>query len=182
LTVGYYYLPSGRCIHGPYRAEGDIKPDVPAKQPDISLAEIEVRLKIRDTHEIEKWLERNFKQHAAKFRELLAFDNYSASGYPGFDNLYSALTTAHPKVKLTREIVRKELRVALMDYLRNNMGEDVLVDPMENKVVQVGLITLGEEIPGGLPNLPLYQALRENYEKERKELAADKKIDKDGAR
>ncbi len=182
LTVGYYYLPSGRCIHGPYREEGGIKPDVPAKQPDISLDELEVRLKIRDSHEIEKWLENNFKRHEKKFRELLVFDDYSCSGYPDFGKLYSALTAAHPKSKLTPEIVRKELRVALIDYMRNSLGEDILVDPMQSKIIQAGLVTLGKELPGGLPALPLYQAIRRNYEKERKALVAAGNADRDASR
>jgi len=174
LTVGYYYLPSGRCIHGPYRDDGGITPSVEVKEPEMSVPEFEARFAIRDSHEIEKWLEKNFETAEAPLRELLAFDGYSSEKYPQFDEVFALLKEKHPDAALTKDLVRQELRFGLIAYLRNHRGEEHHVDPQENLLLQRGLLVLGEAIPGGLPDLPLYNALRQKQEEEQKKLAAAK--------
>ncbi|MCX7935661.1 MAG: hypothetical protein N3A66_10450, partial [Planctomycetota bacterium] len=77
-----------------------------------------------------------------------------------------------PDLPLDREMVRKELRYAILSYLKNNLGEPWHVDVEENPILQHALLALGEVMPGGLPNEPLYQAIRQRIEAEQKKLAA----------
>jgi len=104
--------------------------------------------------------------------ELLVFDGFACEKYPQFDDIYALLQQKHPDGGLSREIVRKELRYAIVSYLHHNLGEEIHIDTQESYLLQRGLLTLGEGMPGGLPDLPLYNALRERHEEEKKKLAA----------
>ena len=172
LTIAKYYLPKGKCIHGPNKPDGGIKPDIEVKQADLSPLEIEAHWQIDENRDIENWLKEKFSKHEKVFRELLAFDNYSPEGYPGFEELHKQLNARYPKLHIEPDTLRKEIRFHLRRFLKNNRGEDVPVDIEENAILQHALMRLGEMIPGGLPEVPVYQALRRRLEEEAEEVAA----------
>lgn len=167
LTIAKYYLPNDECIH-----KKGIEPNVTVEEPDPEWSEVDARLKLRDNRDIEKWLDQHFAQNEKAFREALEFDNFDPSRYPTFDELITSLQQKYTTLTLTPEAVRKELRFALRNYLRNNKGEELPVDLEENTVLQHAILELGKRIDGGLPDLPIYQALKKRVEEKAREIAA----------
>ncbi len=172
LTIAKYYLPSGKCIHGPNKPSGGIKPDIEVKEPNLSFAEVDSRWKIRDSHAFDEWLEKHFKEFEKTLRDLAIFDDFNADRYPKFGEIFAEIKQKYPDLPLDREMVRKEMRYAILSYLKNNLGEPWHVDVEENPVLQHAILALGEVMPGGLPDEPLYQAIRQRIEAEQKKLAA----------
>jgi carboxyl-terminal processing protease len=166
LTIAKYYLPNNECIH-----KKGIAPDVEVKESEMEPQEVEARWKIRENHEFDLWLEKQFPAHEKEFRELIAFDNYDPEKYPEFGSLMENLKKKYPDLQLTAEMVRKEIRYAFGWFIRSHLGEDFHVDLQESTVMQRSLIELGDMMPDGLPDIPVYKAMREKYEEEQKKLA-----------
>lgn len=159
LTIAKYYLPKGECIH-----KKGIEPHVKSDDAPMSASEVEARWTLRDNHELVEWVEKHFDTFGKQLRDLLAFDNYSVEGYPEFEGLYKAMQEKYPNLKLTKEILRKELRVGIFSYLKDRLGEEnQVVDVQESETLQQALVVLGQKLPSGLPNLPLYNAFREKF-------------------
>lgn len=171
LTIAKYYLPSGECIHG--RDKG-IKPHVEAEEPEFDKAERDLRIKDIDNRDFSIWLEENFDANKDKFIALLEYDNNDPKAYPGFDALYDMLKKKYPDIELTPEIVRKELRGSLFAFLRESRGmENYPADVESSIALQRGVLVLGEKM-GGLPDIALYNSLKEKFKEEDKKLAAAK--------
>lgn len=169
LTVAKYYLPNGDCIHGK-----GIEPDRKVPENDLSVAELEARWKIRDQHDVMFWLEENdrFNRNEATYRRLLEFDNLDPNAYPEFDSLLSTLRGKYPKEMIDAELARKELRYGIASYLRDFKGENHYVDLEENSYLQEAVVVLGEAM-GGLPDTPLFAAIRNMAEENRRKLAEE---------
>ncbi len=171
LTVAKYYLPNGDCIH-----EKGIEPDNKVPENELSVAEAEARWKIRDQHDVMFWLEENdrFNKYETQYRELLEFDNMDADAYPEFESLYNTLVAKYPKEMIDRELVRKEIRYGIASYLRDFKGENRYVDLEENAYLQEAMVVLGEMI-GGLPDTPLFTAIRQLSDENRRKVAEEDK-------
>ncbi len=171
LTVAKYYLPNGDCIH-----EKGIDPDNKVPENELSATEAEARWKIRDQHDVTFWLDENdrFNRYEQTYRALLEFDNMDASAYPEFDSLYDTLVAKYPKEMIDRELVRKEIRYGIASYLRDFKGEERYVDLEENAYLQEAMMVLGDMI-GGLPDTPLFAAIRQLSEENRRKVAEEDK-------
>ncbi|MDR1534410.1 MAG: S41 family peptidase [Planctomycetota bacterium] len=169
LTVAKYYLPNGDCIHGK-----GIDPDFRVPENELSGNELEARWKIRDQHDVMFWLEENdrFTRHEDEYRRLLEFDNLDPYAYPEFDSLLAALQIKYPKDQIDAELCRKELRYGLTTYLHDFKGENRYVDLEENSYLQEAIVVLGEAM-GGLPETPLFTAIRGMAEENRKKLSEE---------
>jgi carboxyl-terminal processing protease len=169
LTVAKYYLPNGDSIHGK-----GIEPDYKVPNNELTVAEAEARWKIRDQHDVMFWLEENnrFLRHEAEYRRLFDFDNFDPYAYPEFDSLLAQLQVKYPKDKIDAELARKELRYGIASYLHDFKGESHYVDMEENSYLQEAVITLGEAM-GGLPDTPLFSAIRVKAEENRRKLAEE---------
>ncbi|MDR2391383.1 MAG: S41 family peptidase [Planctomycetota bacterium] len=176
LTVAKYYLPNGDCIHGK-----GIEPDRKVPETELSATELEARWKIRDQHDVMFWLEENdrFLRHEEEYRRLLAFDNLDPYAYPEFDSLLASLQAKYPKEKIDSDLGRKELRYGLAAYLRDFKGENAYVDLEENTYLQEAVVTLGETM-GGLPDTPLFTAIRFMAEENRKKAEEEENALADG--
>lgn len=174
LTIAKYYLPSGKCIHGPYSATGGIKPDIKAEEQTLTLAESDIRYKLlRENHEVQLWLEEgSWKRHEQAYRKLLSFDGYEPKAYPEFADLIAKMRKKYPDAAIDEELMRSELRFGIASYLRDFHGEDIYTDLQESVVLQQAIAVLGEEIGGGLPDLPVYKAILERVEKAKSKLTA----------
>ncbi len=169
LTVAKYYLPNGDCIHGK-----GIEPDYKVPENDLSVAELEARWKIRDQHDVMFWLEENdrFNRHEREYRRLLEFDNLDPKAYPEFDSLLATLQKKYPKEMIDAELARKELRNGIASYLRDFKGENHYVDLEDNTYLQEAVVVLGEAM-GGLPDTPLFNAIKQLADNNRRKLAEE---------
>ncbi len=169
LTVAKYYLPNGDCIHGK-----GIEPDNKVPENDLSVAELEARWKIRDQHDVMFWLEENdrFVRHEQEYRRLLEFDNLDPRAYPEFDSLLATLQKKYPKEMIDAELARKELRHGIASYLRDFKGENRFVDLEDNSYLQEAVVVLGEAM-GGLPDTPLFHAIKSQADANRRKLAEE---------
>ncbi len=172
LTIAKYYLPNGECIHGRDRG---IAPHVEIDEPEVGMIERDARWKIHDNREIELWLEKHFEKNEQAFRELLEFDEYDPAKYPEIEQLRAELQKKHTEAEISEELVRKELRFALRTFLRDKYGEeDHSVDIQESVVLQRALVALGEQMEGGLPDVPLYNVFRDKFQKKEQVAANDR--------
>lgn len=175
LTIAKYYLPNGDCIH-----EKGIEPDYKVPLNDLPVAEAEARWKIRDQHDVAFWLEENnrWDRYEHEYRRLLEFDNMDWTAYPEFESLYDTLVAKYPKERIDHELVRKEIRYGIAAYLRDFKGEQQHVDLEENPALIEAMMVLGDAT-GGLPDTPLFGALRRIADENRAKLA-EEDADSDG--
>ncbi|MBN2712049.1 MAG: PDZ domain-containing protein, partial [Planctomycetes bacterium] len=169
LTIAKYYLPNDECIH-----KKGIEPNVTVEEPEMTPNESEARWKIREDRDLQNWIEKNFAKYEQKLRELMAFDGFKAENYPEMDSLVKLFQEKYPKLVIDPEMVRKEFRYALRNYLRNNKGEDMPVDIEDNHILQYAIFKLGEMIPNGLPKLPIYEEVSKRVAEEIKVAEAEK--------
>ncbi|MBI4582764.1 MAG: HEAT repeat domain-containing protein [Planctomycetes bacterium] len=132
LTVKYYYLPSGKCIHTirdkdgkviPGK-EGGVEPDLavePETYPSWLLEEFE---KIRGSKKLVEYAARNFDQ-IKNF--VLEGDGRDPSKYPGFDELYKSLDT-HATPDQVRQLIRYQIRRRVEDSLGKELASDFQED------------------------------------------------------
>ena len=179
LTIAKYYLPGGECIHG--RDKG-IKPHIEQEEEEFSKAERELRLKQLENRDIAIWLEKYFDNEKEEFMALLEYDNNNPQAYPHFDELYGILLEEYPDIKFDKDIVRKELRAALFNFVRESRGiEDYPADIQRSEALKRAIAVMGEKI-GGLPAVPVYDEFKDrwsNQENEQSQKNDDSSIEKE---
>ena len=160
LTIAKYYLPNGECIHG--RDKG-ITPHVVQEEQEFTEAERKLRIKQLENRDIAVWLEKRFDENKDQFIAAMVFDNNDVNSYPYFDELYDTLKVAYPDIVLTKEIVRKELRSSLFNFIRESRGvNDMLADLEASQALQRAVVIMGEKL-GGLPDIPVYNSFKEKW-------------------
>ena len=170
LTIAKYYLPNGECIHG--RDKG-ITPHVVQEEQEFTEAERKLRIKQLENRDIAVWLEKRFDENKEQFIAAMVFDNNDVNSYPHFDELYDTLKTAYPDIALTKEIVRKELRNSLFNFIRESRGvNDMLADLEASQALQRAVVIMGEKL-GGLPDVPVYNSFKEKWVDEEGESKTD---------
>ena len=163
LTIAKYYLPNGECIHG--RDKG-IKPHVEQKEKEFTDVERELRIKQLENRDIAVWLEKRFDENKDEFIQAMKFDNNDTEAYPHFDELYDILVKAYPDLELTQELVRKELRSTLFNFVRESRGiDDMPADLESSEALQRAVVIMGEKL-GGLPDLPEYNIFKDKWQGE----------------
>lgn len=162
LTIAKYYLPDGESIHG--RDKG-IKPHVEVAEPELSAAEATARWEIFDSRKVHEWVEANWEAHGDVYRELLEYDGEDVTRYPGHEELRELLTEAFPKYRITDDVLRQELRQTIFAHLRDRLGDETHpVDVQASDVLQRAILVLGEQMEGGLPDVPLYNSFRHKFD------------------
>ena len=170
LTVAYYYLPSGRCIHNK-----GITPDVEEPLPIISFEQIDARLKLRDTQKPMEYVRRHIGEFQGLFIELLDDDFEDPARYPDFDAFREEVASAG--LTLDPQDIRRELRFAIQRYFESEKGTDFIVDIEDNVPLQRAIVELGTQIKTGLPKVRLYEEFRKRFderEAQRKKLEVAK--------
>lgn len=170
MTVAYYYLPSGRCIHGK-----GIEPDVKEEAPMISFEQIDARLKLRDTQKPMEYVRAHIEKSEKLFLQLLDDDFEDPMRYPDFEAFRADAATTG--IKIDDQDLRRELRFAIQRYFESEEGRDVIVDVMENVPLQRAIIELGKEMPSGLPQVRAYESFQKKFnerEEQRKKLEVAK--------
>lgn len=140
LTVQYYFLPLGRCVHtirdrrGAVVEEGGVRPDVEAAPEPIPLWRYEERERLRTHALVLDYVERHAKDLERLFLEG---DDRDPDRYPGFSQLYESLATPAPK-----EDLRSVLRAHARRRIEDRDGSDVACDVFDDVQLQVAVSEL----------------------------------------
>jgi hypothetical protein len=138
LTIGRYYLPSGRSIHinrdkfgvKPKDAEGGLKPDFEVEKKEIDAWVFSAKEKLSANQKIADYVDKLVSDDFELAKNLAINDNRNYKNYPGFNQLYRSLKTRLSKNSV-REVVRFELRRKVMDQL----GRELIYDPVDDYVL-----------------------------------------------
>ena len=169
LTVQYYYLPSGRCIHTQKDADGRVLPGGEGGvEPDIVVDEdhhpawvLEELEKIRGHARIQAYLD-------ARFGELkplgLDGDHRDAKRWPEFDALQKELETRAPA-----DVVRQLVRWSLRRRLEDERGKEFACDLQEDRQLQRAVIETLSRLDKDPAQIPAYSWLKPGPALEEKE-------------
>jgi C-terminal peptidase prc len=159
LTVGRYYLPSGRSIHternkeGKVLQQGGVKPDETIAQREFEGWKNEEWFRILETKEIEKFVNGLVDQSAELIQTLAVNDDRDPAKYPGFDELYARL-----KTPLSKEDVRRLLRPEVRRRASDLRGRRFLNDFLEDLQLQRAIYTAGKAVGLDLKSVPEYSS------------------------
>ncbi len=140
LTVQYYFLPLGRCVHtivdeNGEVLEGGVKPDVEiAAEKKISLQRAEEMERVQRSEKVAEYI----AKHAASLRELYKKgDDGSLERYPESDALYTSLGTKAPK-----DDVRRALRELSRRLVEDANNRDEAQDFREDRQLRTALVDI----------------------------------------
>ena len=155
LTIQYYFLPLGRCIHtlrdarGVVTEQGGVEPDVSLEPTRIAVWRIEERERFRNLEVVLTYVAKHFEELKPTFA---IGDGGKTETYPKFEALYDALDTAAP-----REDLRRVLRFHIRRRLEDARGREFACDYHEDRELQSAIRALLAKL-GQLPDeIPEYQ-------------------------
>ncbi|MFN7181875.1 MAG: S41 family peptidase, partial [Planctomycetota bacterium] len=144
LTIGRYFLPSGKSIHinrdkmgmKPKDESGGLQPDYQIENKEIDYWIIAEKEKLSQNQKLLEYVD-NITTRKTELAKKLAFnDNRSYKNYPGFNALYKSLKTKLNKNDV-REILRYELRRKIMDIIGKEMVYDIADDTLLAKTFDI---------------------------------------------
>lgn len=159
LTVQYYYLPSGRCIHtirdkdGRIIERGGIDPDIEEMAERIHEWEFLARERIHRDDEILKYANEHFEELKRLHDDA---DGKDPSRYPGFEDLYEKWKTTASKNDL-----RSVLRLVTRRRLEDERGSDFACDYLEDRQLQRGIVKLLDDLGKDPSSYAPYRRFRE---------------------
>ena len=172
LTVGRYYLPSGRSIHternkeGKVLQQGGVKPDEAIAQREFEGWKNEEWFRILETKEIEKFVNGLVDQSTELIQTLAVNDDRDPSKYPGFDDLYTRL-----KTPLSKEDVRRLLRPEVRRRASDLRGRRFLNDFLEDLQLQRAIYTAAKSVGLDIKTVPEYASFANSVPEPEKEKA-----------
>ena len=154
LTVQYYFLPLGRCIHtirdpdGRLVERGGVEPDVVAGQSSITESRrVEIEVLRRDDR-ILTYVDKHFEALASLYEQG---DNGKVDGYPEFEKLREELVTTPPP-----EDVRRIIRFYVRRRLEDRNGREFACDVHEDAQLRRGLVELLKKMGEDPADYPEY--------------------------
>jgi hypothetical protein len=160
LTVQYYFLPLGRCIHtirdehGVVIEEGGVKPDIEVDQEKIPAWRAEERERLRPHNLVLDYIDKHFNEISSLFTDG---DGRDPSRYPDFENLYKSLETFVP-----REDLRGVLRFHVRRRLEDARGKEFACDFQEDQQLQRGILEVLKKMGEKPEDYPRYAAIFES--------------------
>ncbi len=157
LTVQYYFLPQGRCIHTIRNAEGAVVEEggVPV---DIEVAEerlpgwrYEERERLRTQAAVLDYVDQHWSEIKGLFAEG---DGHDVSKYPGFAELHKALETS-----ATSDDVRSVIRYHVRRRLEDERGKEFACDVQEDAQLGRAILEVLKKLGERPEDYPRYAAL-----------------------
>jgi carboxyl-terminal processing protease len=176
LTVGRYYLPSGRSIHtergrdGRVLELGGVKPDETISTRDFEGWKNEELTRLRETKQIDEYLRSMVETDKDKLMALSIGDGGEPSRYPGFDELYEKL-----KTPLGKDDVRRVLRLELRKKAADVRGSEFLSDFQEDPQLQRAIFQAAKLLNVELAAILEYAAFSSKVPEPEKEKDAEGK-------
>jgi C-terminal peptidase prc len=176
LTVGRYYLPSGRSIHternrdGKVVQQGGVEPDEHVTQREFEGWKNEEWFRILGTKAVETFVNGLVDADAELVGKLAVSDGRDASRYPGFDAMYEGL-----KTPLSKDDVRRLLRVEIRRRASDLRGRRFLNDYEEDRQLQRAIYTAAKATGVDLKSIPAYESFADDVPKPEPKKTADGK-------
>lgn len=176
LTIGRYYLPSGRSIHtersrdGRVLELGGVKPDETISAKEFEGWKNEEFMRIKDTKLVEDFVREVVEKDRDLAMTLATSDGYETSRYPGFDELYEKL-----KTPLSKDDVRRFVRIELRRKASDLRGREFLSDFQEDPQLQRAIFTAAKMISLELGAIAEYAAFASKVPQPEKEKDAEGK-------
>ncbi len=141
LTVARYYLPGGKNFtrervfrDGKYEYKGGVEPDIEIKRERMPVAHLVELRALQEKKVFENYVKKHWKTHKDLFHKLAEFDARETERYPEFDAFYKSLDT-----RLTRQELRRALRIAIRREVSNVIGKEILGDLSDDNVLRRGV-------------------------------------------
>ncbi len=139
LTIGRYFLPSGKSIDAkrdkfgmkPKENEGGIKPDVVVDKKEVDYWVLAEKEKLSENKKLLDYIEKLTTDNFELAKNLALNDNKNYKNYPGFNALYKSL-----KTKLSKNSVRETLRFELRRKVMDIQGKEIIYDLSDDIVLQ----------------------------------------------
>ncbi len=165
LTVQYYYLPSGRCIHtrrdadGAILEPGGVKPDIEVSQETIPLWKAHEFEKLIEDAALQDYVRQLLNEDSeVKSREtcvnlLKSGDGGDPFRYPGFKAFYEKTKDT---VKLEPADVRVILRSELRRSYEDGTGRQLACDFQDDRQLQRGILEVLKRLSLDPHTIPEY--------------------------
>jgi hypothetical protein len=157
LTVQYYFLPRGKCIHtirdkeGVVIEQGGVEPDLVAPEDRIPAWRAEEMERLRSLAATLEYVD----SHLPELRRLyLEGDNHSADGYPELAKLHGAVESTAPIDDL-RRVVRFHVRRKIED----ERGREIACEFDEDTQLATALLEVLKQTGKAPEDVPRYDAL-----------------------
>lgn len=153
LTVQYYYLPLGDCIHtiredGAVVKQGGVEPDIEVESEKVPIWQLEERERLRTDPAILDYVDK----HAEALKRLYASGGGSEpSEYPDFQKLFETLETTG-----TEEDVRFVLRYHSRRRLEDENGREFACDYLEDQQLQAAILEMLGKLDKDPTEIPRY--------------------------
>ncbi len=134
LTVMRYYLPTGRSIN-----HIGVKPDLEIAMPKTTGEKFEAVWNLRHSGKLDEYVNANFDANKKLFGELMIYDGFDASKYPGFKDFYNGLKTS-----LSQDELREELRQALRRRIETDSGKGFPYDCQSDLQLQAAILEMND--------------------------------------
>jgi hypothetical protein len=157
LTVQYYFLPLGRCIHtirdekGNVVEQGGVTPDVEVEADRIPAWRAEEKERLRTNPLVIEYVEKHWGEISHLFADG---DDHDPTRYPGFDELQKALDSPAP-----REDVRSVLRFHIRRRLEDARGKEFACDFQEDNQLQRAILEVLKKMGERPEDHPRYASL-----------------------
>jgi carboxyl-terminal processing protease len=157
LTVQYYFLPLGRCVHtirderGAVAQQGGVAPDVEVDAETIPVWRFEERERLRTHPRVLQYVE----EHAAELERLFVEgDGRDAGRYPEIDAVKEAVSSPSPLDDL-RVVVRNHVRRRIED----SRGREFPCDVQEDVQLQGAILEVLRKLQKRPEDFPAYAGI-----------------------
>lgn len=154
LTIAYYYLPSGECIHAKPGLPGGVMPHVTADIPEESSDVMKELLRIDRQKSFTDYVTRNLADKDLRTQVALTLGPNDHAQFPGFEEWYKALATSVP-----REIVCRYLRARIRMSVSEDLGRFLIADWQADPQLQAGIKELAKMTSSHIGEVPEYKVL-----------------------
>jgi len=169
LTIGEYFLPSGRSIHknldkeGKVVHEGGVEPDIYVEAEDIPGWIEEELSQLLEQETFRKYVDEHFEANKDLFRELAVFDGRDPSRYPDFDRFYEGL-----KTHLSKDEIRRWVRIYVRRQVSDLRGrpftsEYLFGDFEEDRQLQRAILEVYKKMKTDPKQVEAYKAYPEKF-------------------
>lgn len=163
LTIGRYYLPSGRSIHterdkeGKVTRKGGVLPNEIIKQDSFEGWKVEEWTRIQEGELIVEYGKKLTAENPDLVRKLAVSDGLDCNSYPGFDELFAKLQTP-----LSKDDVRQMLRIQMRRLASDMRGKAYTADFLQDRQLQRAIYHALKKTEKNLSDFSEYTAIAKN--------------------
>lgn len=165
LTVAYYYLPDGRCIHnlmdssGAITQHNGIVPDVSVDAEEWESWKNEIFTKLEEERKFQEYLDKYYDTNKALLSRLAEGDNADGDTYPDFQNWYRSLNTM-----ASADDVRRWLRMHVRQRVADERGKEFSCDFEEDVMLQRAIVEICDKLTIDPQKIEMYRVFAKKFQ------------------